>query len=85
VEAYDFSGVRRLVDVGGGYGLLLWAILAANPGLTGVLFDRPGVVDVVARIERADTRSPAGLSVLEASQPATAATADDERYGAFAT
>ena len=30
------------------------------------------------------TRSPAGLSVLEA-QPATAATADDERYGAFAT
>ena len=44
VEAYDFSSIQRLADVGGGHGLLLAAILRANPKLQGVLFDRPEVV-----------------------------------------
>ena len=44
VEAYDFSGIERLADVGGGHGLLLAAILRANPDMEGVLFDRPEVV-----------------------------------------
>ena len=44
VEAYDFSGIKRLADVGGGHGLLLAAILRANPKMQGVLFDRPEVV-----------------------------------------
>jgi hypothetical protein len=44
--AYDFSPCRRIVDVGGGNGALLAGILAANPTLTGVLFDLP---DVAAR------------------------------------
>ena len=47
VEAYDFSGIKRLADVGGGHGLLLAAILRANPKLHGVLFDRPEVVGSV--------------------------------------
>ena len=45
VAAYDFDRFRRLVDVGGGQGVLLSAILAATPGLTGVLFDQPAVVE----------------------------------------
>ena len=44
VAAYDFSRFRRLVDVGGGPGVLLRAVLAANPRLDGLLFDRPEVV-----------------------------------------
>ncbi|HET9109652.1 MAG TPA: methyltransferase [Ktedonobacterales bacterium] len=44
VAAYDFSEVERVVDVGGGHGLLLSAILQENPGLHGVLFDLPHVV-----------------------------------------
>jgi hypothetical protein len=44
LEAYDFSGFERLVDVGGGHGALLSAILAANPSLTGVLYELPEVV-----------------------------------------
>jgi O-methyltransferase domain/Dimerisation domain len=44
VAAYDFARFRRLVDVGGGPGVLLRAILAATPGLDGLLFDRPEVV-----------------------------------------
>ena len=47
VEAYDFSGIERLADVGGGHGLLLAAILRANPHMQGVLFDRPEVVEHV--------------------------------------
>jgi SAM-dependent methyltransferase len=44
VEAYDFSRFRSIVDVGGGQGVLLAAILAANPNLRGVLQDSPSVV-----------------------------------------
>jgi hypothetical protein len=43
--AYDFSGFRKLVDVGGGHGSLLSAILAKTPGLRGVVYDRPEVVE----------------------------------------
>jgi O-methyltransferase domain/Dimerisation domain len=42
--AYPLDGVETLVDVGGGHGLLLATLLAANPGVRGVLFDRPEVV-----------------------------------------
>lgn len=44
VAAYDFSGVRTLVDVGGGKGALLAAVLRANPGMRGVLYERPDVL-----------------------------------------
>jgi hypothetical protein len=43
--AYDFSGSKALVDVGGGHGSLLLTILAANPALKGMLFDRAEVLD----------------------------------------
>jgi SAM-dependent methyltransferase len=39
--AYDFSGIRTLVDVGGGNGALLIGILTAHPHLHGIVFDRP--------------------------------------------
>jgi hypothetical protein len=38
-EAIDWTGTARIVDVGGGHGRLLGTILAAHPGLRGVLFD----------------------------------------------
>jgi O-methyltransferase domain/Dimerisation domain len=43
VASYDFAGFRTLVDVGGGGGVLLAAILDAAPHVSGVLFDRPEV------------------------------------------
>jgi hypothetical protein len=43
VAAYDFSGGGTVVDVGGGQGVLLVAILSANPGLRGVLLERESV------------------------------------------
>jgi hypothetical protein len=50
--AYDFSGVKTLVDVGGATGNMLAAILSHHTGLQGVLFDRPHVVrDAPALLE----------------------------------
>ncbi len=45
LSEYDFSGYERIVDVGGGDGTLLAAILTAYPKATGVLFDQPQVTD----------------------------------------
>jgi O-methyltransferase domain/Dimerisation domain len=42
-RAYDFSGARTIVDVGGGHGLLLLAILEAYPDARGVLLEVPSV------------------------------------------
>jgi len=42
--AYDFSPFATIVDVGGGHGRLLAAILGATPAARGVLFDLPQVV-----------------------------------------
>jgi hypothetical protein len=44
LESYDFSRFDRVVDVGGGQGLLLKAILLACPGTCGILFDQPQVI-----------------------------------------
>ena len=54
LAACDLSSVGTVVDVGGGQGRLLAGLLAAVPGLSGVLFDRPEVVagaDEVLRTE----------------------------------
>ena len=44
LAAVDFGGFRTVVDVGGGNGALLAAILAAHSHVQGVLFDQPHVV-----------------------------------------
>lgn len=45
LEAYDFSPFRTVVDIGGGNGLTLAAILKRHPSLQGILFDLPAVVE----------------------------------------
>jgi hypothetical protein len=45
LAAYDFTDVQRAVDVGGGHGRLLSALLHAQPSLHGTLFDRPNVIE----------------------------------------
>jgi hypothetical protein len=48
LDAYDFGRYSTVVDVGGGRGALLGALLEEHPTMRGVLFDRPEVVDGVA-------------------------------------
>jgi hypothetical protein len=45
VDTYDFSSVKTVVDVGGGYGALLGAILQRYPDTKGTLFEQPHVID----------------------------------------
>jgi hypothetical protein len=45
IDAYDFSSFRTIVDVGGGQGTLLAAILKAHPSLQGILYDQPQVIE----------------------------------------
>lgn len=54
VAAYDFTRLRRLVDVGGGSGVLLAAIMRAAPSLHGVLTDRPEAIAEARRRLEAD-------------------------------
>jgi hypothetical protein len=50
LEAYDFSTIRKLVDVGGGHGTLLAGILQAHPTLHGILFDHPQIVSYATSV-----------------------------------
>ncbi len=55
VETYDFSGITKLADIGGGNGTLLTLILNKYPNMQAILFDQPHV------IEEAKTHMPAHL------------------------
>lgn len=55
LAAWDFSPYRTIVDVGGGRGALLTAILSAYVGTRGVLFELPSVT------ARADARQSAAV------------------------
>jgi hypothetical protein len=48
--ACDLDGRRLLVDVGGGSGTLIAALLGAHPGLRGILFDRPASMPMARQL-----------------------------------
>jgi len=57
LDAYDFSGCKVVADIGGGNGSVLMELLPRYPGIQGILFDLPNV------IERAKARlTAAGLA-----------------------
>ena len=45
LDAYDFSGIKTLVDVAGGHGGVLTGVLQKYPGMKGILFDLEHVID----------------------------------------
>lgn len=45
LAAYDFTDVTTAIDIGGGQGLLLAALLQMYPQMRGILFDRAPVLD----------------------------------------
>lgn len=67
--SYDFSAAQHLVDVGGGQGRILTAILQANPQLRGTVFDLPHVVanapPLLAQGGVADRAEAAGGNMFE--------------------
>lgn len=49
LASYSFSAFAKIVDVGGGDGSLISAILQGNPNVHGVLFDMPHVAEKAKR------------------------------------
>lgn len=45
LDAYDFSNIGVLADIGGGNGSVISAILNRHPRLRGILFDLPPVIE----------------------------------------
>ena len=50
----DFSGRRRLLDVGGGPGTYSIALVQKTPGLTSTVLDLPGVLEITREIVEAN-------------------------------
>jgi hypothetical protein len=70
LRVYDFGQFQTVVDVGGGNGTLLAAILARHPAMRGILFDQPhvvaGALPVLAAAGVADRCAVVGGSFFEA-------------------
>jgi hypothetical protein len=68
LAAYDFASARVLVDVGGGQGALISAILKAHPNVRGILFDLPPVAgaaqDALERAGLADRCETIGGDIM---------------------
>jgi orsellinic acid C2-O-methyltransferase len=69
IAHYDFAGATRVLDVGGGLGHFLGAVLEAHPELEGAVFDVPKVAEAAAeRLRRTgagDRAAAIGGSFLE--------------------
>jgi hypothetical protein len=76
LAGYDWSGVERVADIGGGNGTALATVSRCAPHLRGVLFDLPSVVEPAGSVLEAAgcanaVRSLAGTSSTTRSQAAT--------------
>lgn len=56
VRAYDFSQANKIVDVGGGEGRLVSALVNANPNARGVVFDLPILKKDISNSSDKDSR-----------------------------
>lgn len=68
IDAYDFSPYKTLIDIGGGNGALMFAVLNATPESKGIIFDEPYVIEQTAQMipeELKDRCSVAGGSFFE--------------------
>jgi O-methyltransferase domain len=73
LESYDFSSFRTLVDVGGGLGSLLIAILKEYSRVRGILMDLPAVIEAarkeISALDVADRCQLAGMNMFESIPP----------------
>ena len=67
---YDFRPGTHVIDVGGGQGALIAAVLRAHPSLTGTVFDQPHVVAGSPPADLSGRWSAEGGSFFESVPPA---------------
>jgi hypothetical protein len=77
VAAYDFSRFEHVVDVGGGNGTLLSAVLAAYPNRRGTLFD---MAEAIAAAKRGEGGPLPGVSFAAGDVFTTAAPEGGDIY-----
>ena len=77
VAAYDFSQFDHIVDVGGGNGSLLSAVLAAYPNRRATLFD---LAEAIAAAKRGEGGPLPGVTFVEGDVFVTAAPEDGDAY-----
>lgn len=65
-DAYDFSPIKHLVDVGGSHGVLLSSIIDKFPTVQGTLFDLPHVVEE-AKVQLASNKHRDRIALVEGS------------------
>jgi precorrin-6B methylase 2 len=53
IQTYDFSQLETIIDVGGGSGATVAALLNAHPQLQATLFDRPDAIERSAEVLKA--------------------------------
>lgn len=58
LEAYDFTGIHTLMDVAGGHGALLGAILNKYPEMRGILIDLEHVIEGAKRLPQNQALAP---------------------------
>lgn len=63
LEAYDFSPFRKLIDIGGGHGAVLRAILKKHPHLQGAVAEMENVIPQTASALRHDGLADRGEAV----------------------
>jgi ubiquinone/menaquinone biosynthesis C-methylase UbiE len=77
VAAYDFSSFEHIVDIGGGNGSLLSAVLAAYPNRRGTLFD---MAEAIAAAKRSEGGPLPGVAFVAGDVFTSAAPEDGDAY-----
>jgi O-methyltransferase len=49
LQEYDFSSIRSLADIGGGYGQFVMKALKRYPSMQAIIFDQPSVIEEARR------------------------------------
>jgi len=50
LSSYDFSSFTKIIDIGGGNGALMCAILKSCPDVNGILFDLPNTIEMARKL-----------------------------------
>lgn len=78
LNSYDFSGASKVVDVGGGHGILLASILKKCPHLKGILFEAPAIAEEAKSLK--DTYGVAGSCEIISGDFTTSVPAGGDIY-----
>ncbi|REC59706.1 SAM-dependent methyltransferase [Chryseobacterium pennae] len=63
MENYDFSPYKKIVDIGGGNGVMMYAILNVAPGSSGIIFDEENVIQKTTELIPQDLKERCSVAI----------------------